>query len=280
MLSLAGLVTQMAAVKPMMELVRPIFQAQPETAEGKRQTVSLNGEVELSHVSFRYGAELPLVLEDFSLHVSPGEYVGIVGKSGCGKSTLMRLMIGFERPEAGAVYYDGEDLREFDLRSLRQHIGVELQNGKLFAGSIFDNITITAPWSTMEDAWEAARLAGIAEDIEKMPMGMMTMVGEGSSGISGGQRQRILIARALVGKPKILLFDEATSALDNIVQNQVAEHISGLGCTRIAIAHRLSTVKQCDRIVMIDGGKIAEEGTYQELMDRKGLFYDFAVRQI
>ena len=192
----------------------------------------------------------------------------------------MRLLIGFETPGSGAVYYDGEDLREFDLRSIRQKIGVALQNGKLFAGDIFSNIVVTAPWSTQEDAWEAARLAGIADDIAAMPMGMHTVISEGSGGISGGQKQRLLIARALVGKPKILLFDEATSALDNAVQNEVAKNIARLGCTRIAIAHRLSTVRECDRIIMIDGGQIAEEGTYDELMERKGLFYEFAVRQI
>jgi ABC-type bacteriocin/lantibiotic exporter with double-glycine peptidase domain len=240
----------------------------------------LRGEVELSHVTFRYREDLPVVLDDFSLHIKPGEYVGIVGKSGCGKSTLMRLLIGFEKPEAGAVYFDGEDIEELDLRSMRQRIGVDLQNGKLFAGDIFSNITLTAPWSTLDEAWEAARLAGIAEDIGQMPMGMYTMISEGSGGISGGQKQRILIARALAGKPQVLLFDEATSALDNVVQNEVAENIAKLGCTRIVIAHRLSTVKKCDRIVMIDGGRIAEEGTYDELMGKKGLFYEFAARQI
>ena len=280
LLSLSGVVKQLSNLKPLEENVRPIFEAQPEASENKKQAISLNGEVELSGVSFRYSEDLPYVLKNFSLHISPGEYVGIVGKSGSGKSTLMRLLIGFETPETGAIYYDGEDLRDFDLRSMRQRIGVDLQNGKLFAGDIFSNIIITAPWSTMEDAWEAARLAGIAEDIEAMPMGMMTMVSEGSGGVSGGQKQRILIARAIVGKPQVLLFDEATSALDNLVQNQVSENIAALGCTRIAIAHRLSTVQQCDRIVMMDNGQIAEEGTYEELMERKGLFYDFAIRQI
>lgn len=280
LIGLSGVVVQLATIKPLLDLVQPIYDAQPEKAEEKKQAVSLSGEVEVSHLSFRYGEKLPYVLKDLSLHVAPGEYVGIVGKSGCGKSTLMRLLIGFETPGSGAVYYDGEDLREFDLRSIRQKIGVALQNGKLFAGDIFSNIVVTAPWSTQEDAWEAARLAGIADDIAAMPMGMHTVISEGSGGISGGQKQRLLIARALVGKPKILLFDEATSALDNAVQNEVAKNIARLGCTRIAIAHRLSTVRECDRIIMIDGGQIAEEGTYDELMERKGLFYEFAVRQI
>ena len=172
------------------------------------------------------------------------------------------------------------DLADFDLQSLRRRIGVALQDGKLFAGDIFSNIVVTAPWSTMDDAWEAARLAGIAGDIEEMPMGMMTIISEGSGGISGGQRQRILIARALVGRPQVLLFDEATSALDNVTQETVAQNLASLGCTRIAIAHRLSTVKQCDRIVVIDGGKIAEEGSFEALMEKRGLFYELASRQL
>lgn len=280
LLGLSGVVTQLAAIRPLAELAKPVLDAQPEVSQGKRQAATLTGEIEISHVSFRYGEKQPLVLEDFSLHVRPGEYVGIVGRSGCGKSTLMRLLLGFERPEAGAIYYDGEDLADFDLQSLRRRIGVALQDGKLFAGDIFSNIVVTAPWSTMDDAWEAARLAGIAGDIEEMPMGMMTIISEGSGGISGGQRQRILIARALVGRPQVLLFDEATSALDNVTQETVAQNLASLGCTRIAIAHRLSTVKQCDRIVVIDGGKIAEEGSFEALMEKRGLFYELASRQL
>jgi ABC-type bacteriocin/lantibiotic exporter with double-glycine peptidase domain len=203
-----------------------------------------------------------------------------VGKSGCGKSTLMRLLLGFEQPNSGAIYYDGYDLKTLDMRSVRQCIGVDLQNGKLFSGDIFSNIIITSPRSTLDDAWEAARLAGVDEDIRKMPMGMHTMISEGTGGVSGGQKQRLLIARALISKPKILLFDEATSALDNITQQHVATSLASLGCTRIVIAHRLSTVKGCDRIVVIDHGGIVEEGTYAELMDQKGLFHDFAARQI
>ena len=280
LLGLSGVVIQLAAIRPLAELAKPVLDAQPEVSQGKRQAATLTGEIEISHVSFRYGEKQPLVLEDFSLHVRPGEYVGIVGRSGCGKSTLMRLLLGFERPEAGAIYYDGVDLADFDLQSLRRRIGVALQDGKLFAGDIFSNIVVTAPWSTMDDAWEAARLAGIAGDIEEMPMGMMTIISEGSGGISGGQRQRILIARALVGRPQVLLFDEATSALDNVTQETVAQNLASLGCTRIAIAHRLSTVKQCDRIVVIDGGKIAEEGSFEALMEKRGLFYELASRQL
>jgi len=270
----------MANVKPLFKLVQPIFEAVPETGAGKKQVVSLSGRIEVSNVTFRYTKDGPIVLNNISLRIEPGEYVAIVGRSGCGKSTLMRILLGFEKPESGAVYYDGYDLETLDLRSVRQCIGVDLQDGKLFSGDIFSNIIITAPWSTLEQAWEAARLAGLEEDIKAMPMGMHTLISEGSGGISGGQKQRILIARALVSKPKIILFDEATSALDNITQKHVATSLASLGCTRVVIAHRLSTVKECDRILVMDGGRIVEEGSYEELMARKGLFYELAARQI
>jgi len=279
-LALGGVVLTFANIKPLLEMVEPILKTAPEVDENKFQVTSLSGEIEISNVSFSYTENGPLVLNKLNLKVKPGEYLAIVGKSGCGKSTLMRLLLGFEEPNSGAIYYDGYDLKTLDVRSVRQCIGVDLQNGKLFSGDIFSNIIITAPWSTLDDAWEAARLAGIDEDIRQMPMGMHTMISEGSGGISGGQRQRILIARALITKPKILLFDEATSALDNITQQHVTTSLASLGCSRILIAHRLSTVQECHRIVVIDQGEIAEEGTYEELMTKEGLFYDFAARQI
>lgn len=280
LLGLSDDLQQLATIRPLMQLAKPVYEAQPEIMESGRRISEMRGEIELSHVTFRYNQEMPAVVDDLSLTVKEGEYVGIVGKSGCGKSTLMRLLIGFEVPESGQIFYDGEDMQELDLRSLRRQLGINLQDGRLFSGDVFSNITITAPGSTMEDAWEAARKAGIAEEIEKMPQGMQTLVGEGSGGISAGQKQRILIARALIGNPKILMFDEATSSLDNVVQNQIAENLANLGCTRLAIAHRLSTVQKCDRIIMLDKGRIIEEGTYEELMELKGEFYDFAVRQI
>ena len=192
----------------------------------------------------------------------------------------MRVLLGFEDPEEGAVYYGGRDLKTLDLRSVRQKIGVVLQNGSLFPGDIFSNIIVTSPWKTLEDAWEAAEMAGIAEDIRAMPMGMHTLISEGAGGLSGGQRQRLMIARAIISKPSILFFDEATSALDNITQSHVANSISGLKSTRLVIAHRLSTIKNCDRILVMDKGKIVEEGNYDELMKKKGLFYDLAIRQV
>ena len=222
---------------------------------------------------------MPYVLNDFSLKIRPGEYVAIVGKTGCGKSTLMRLMLGFERPERGAVYYDGQDLSALDLRSLRRRVGAVMQDGRLFQGDIYSNITASAPWLTEEDAWKAAELAGVAEDIRNMPMGMNTLISEGQGGISGGQRQRLLIARAIAAKPRILIFDEATSALDNVTQKQVSESLDRMKCTRIVIAHRLSTIRHCDRIVVLDKGKTAEEGTYEELVKKKGIFAALVARQ-
>jgi ABC-type bacteriocin/lantibiotic exporter with double-glycine peptidase domain len=191
----------------------------------------------------------------------------------------MRILLGFETPQKGAVYYDGRDLASMDLKSLRQKIGVVMQNGKLFQGDIYSNITISAPWLTLDQAWEAAETAGMAEDIRQMPMGMNTLISEGQGGISGGQRQRLMIARAIAPKPKVLMFDEATSALDNITQKKVSEALDQLKCTRIVIAHRLSTIRHCDRIIVLDAGKIVEDGSYDELVAKGGYFSRLVERQ-
>ena len=220
------------------------------------------------------------VLDGLNMKIRPGQYVAIVGKTGCGKSTLVRLLLGFETPGRGAVYYDGKYISKLDLPSMRRKIGAVLQSGKLFTGDIYSNIIISAPNLTMDDAWEAARLASIDKDIEDMPMGMHTVITEGSGGVSGGQKQRLMIARAVAHKPKILIFDESTSALDNITQKHVADSLAGLKCTRIVIAHRLSTIKDCDRIYVMESGKITEEGTFQELYDKKGYFHELVSRQI
>ncbi len=203
-----------------------------------------------------------------------------MGGSGSGKSTLIRLILGFEEPVSGSVYFDSYDLARIDKKSVRQKIGVVLQNSKLMSGDIFSNIVAAAPNATLEDAWEAARIAGLEEDIRNMPMGMSTVLSEGSRSISGGQKQRLLIARAVAAKPKILIFDEATSALDNITQKQVTDALDALKCTKIIVAHRLSTIKNCDRIIVLDKGVIAEEGTYDELIRKNGLFAKMAARQV
>ena len=239
----------------------------------------VSGHIEMRHITFRYDEDSPYVLNDLSLNINAGEYVAIVGRTGCGKSTLVRLLLGFEKPEKGAVLYDQHDLNSVDPRSLRKHIGVVIQNGQLFQGDIFSNIAISAPQLTLEEAWEAAETAGIAQDIRDMPMGMQTMISEGQGGISGGQKQRLMIARAIAPKPRILIFDEATSALDNKTQRQVSDALDRMGCTRVVIAHRLSTIRNCDRILVMDKGAIIEEGSYEALIKENGYFADLVARQ-
>ncbi len=278
-MSLAGIATTIARFKPIIEMAKPIMETVPEVSEGKLVIDRLSGNIELNNISFRYNENMPLVIDDLSLKIRSGQYVAIVGATGCGKSTLMRILLGFEKPQKGAVYYDGKDLDSIDLRSLRRKIGVVLQNGKLFQGDIYSNIVISAPHLSLDDAWDAAEKAGIADDIRKMPMGMHTIISEGSGGVSGGQRQRLMIARAIAPKPKILMFDEATSALDNITQKTVSDSLDKLKCTRIVIAHRLSTIRQCDRIICLEKGKIVEDGTYDELIEKNGKFAELVERQ-
>ncbi len=278
--AITGIVSQIAGIKPIIDMIDPILKETPEVSEGKEILSQISGGIEISNVSFRYSSSMPYVLNDLSLKIQPGQYIAIVGKSGCGKSTLIRILLGFEKPEKGSVYFDGKDLNTLDMNSLRQKIGTVTQNGKLFSGSIYENIVISAPWLSMNDAWEAAETAGLADDIRAMPMGMHTMIAEGSGGFSGGQKQRMMIARAIAPKPKILIFDEATSALDNLTQKKVSESLDNLKCTRIVIAHRLSTIQNCDRILVLDGGSIIEDGTYRELMNKNGFFRDLVQRQV
>ena len=277
--ALAGIVLTVSQIQPILKLVLPILEAEPEVDVNRQVVTRLRGGIEMNNVSFRYNDDMPYVLDDLSLKIRPGQYVAIVGKTGCGKSTLMRILLGFEKPQKGAVYYDGRDLSNMDLKSLRRKIGVVMQNGRLFQGDIYSNITISAPQLTLDQAWEAAEMAGMAEDIRRMPMGMHTLISEGQGGISGGQRQRLMIARAIAPRPKILMFDEATSALDNITQKTVSESLDRLKCTRIVIAHRLSTIRHCDRIIVLDKGKIVEDGTYEELLARNGFFSELVKRQ-
>ena len=233
----------------------------------------------MNNVTFRYVKDGPKIIDNMSMKIRAGEYVAIVGPSGCGKSTLMRLLLGFEKPEQGGIFYDGRNLKKINLQSLRRRIGTVMQQGGLFNDSIYANIAISAPSLTMKEAWEAAEIACIADDIREMPMGMHTMISEGQGGISGGQKQRLMIARAIAPKPSILIFDEATSALDNIAQKKVTEALDRLNCTRIVIAHRLSTIRSCGRILYLGDGKVLEEGTYEELMEKKGLFAEMVERQ-
>ncbi|MDO4851124.1 MAG: NHLP bacteriocin export ABC transporter permease/ATPase subunit [Actinomycetota bacterium] len=278
-MALAGIGTQIAAIQPTMKLVEPVLQCRPEAREGDQSVEGITGAIDLEGVTFRYREDGPAIVDDLDLSVRPGDYVAIVGRTGCGKSTLVRLLLGFEEPESGSICYDGRDLSTLDVRSLRRHVGVVLQTGRLVSGNVFQNITLSAPHLTMDEAWEAAEMAGIADDIRAMPMGMFTHISEGSGGVSGGQRQRLLIARAVAAKPKLLIFDEATSALDNITQRQVSDALGTLDCTRIVVAHRLSTIRNCDRILVLDGGRIVEDGTYDELVAQGGAFAGLVERQ-
>ena len=277
--SLTSVALTVASIKPILEMAEPIMRSEPESAENKAMVTQLSGNIELSNVYFRYTDSMPYVVDGMSLKIKAGEYIAIVGTTGCGKSTLMRLMLGFETPEKGAVYYDGRDMSKLDLPSLRRRIGVVMQDGNLFQGDIYSNIVISAPQLTLAEAWEAAEIAGIADDIRAMPMGMQTVIAEGQGGISGGQKQRLMIARAVAPKPKILMFDEATSALDNRTQKQVSDALDKLKCTRIVIAHRLSTIRNCDRILVLDKGHIMEDGTYEELIAKNGFFANLVARQ-
>ena len=279
-LALGTLTTFFSGLKPQLDIVAPIMKAVPEISGNKTSVTSLSGGIELQNLTFRYDEGGRNVLDGINIKIRPGQYVAIVGKTGCGKSTLVRLLLGFEKPNKGAVYYDGKDIAKLDLPSLRRRIGAVLQGGKLFTGDIYSNIVISAPHLTRDDAWEAARIADIAGDIEAMPMGMHTVITEGSGGVSGGQKQRLMIARAVAAKPKILIFDESTSALDNITQKHVADALAGLKCTRIIIAHRLSTIKDCDKIYVLDDGKITEEGSFDELFEKKGYFHDLVSSQM
>ena len=277
--ALTGAALSLANIKPVLEMAEPILKTEPESSENKSMVTSLSGGIELSNVYFRYNDSMPYVVDGMSLKIKAGEYIAIVGTTGCGKSTLVRLILGFETPERGAIYFDGKDISKLDLRSLRRRIGTVTQDGSLFQGDIYSNIVISAPQLTLDDAWAAAEMADIADDIRAMPMGMQTVISEGQGGISGGQKQRLMIARAVAPKPKVLIFDEATSALDNRTQKKVSDALDKLKCTRIVIAHRLSTIRHCDRILVLDKGHIVEDGTYDQLIERKGLFAELVERQ-
>lgn len=257
---------------------RPILEAEIEDDAGKTAPGPLRGDIALEHVTFHYREDGPLILDDVSLHARAGEFIALVGPSGSGKSTIFRLLLGFEAPQSGALYFDGQDLAGLADQEVRRQLGVVLQNSRILAASIFENISASANVS-LTDAWEAARGAGFAEDVESFPMQMHTYISEGGTNLSGGQRQRLLIARALGRKPPILLLDEATSALDNRTQAKVSRSLERLGVTRIVIAHRLSTIEKADRIYVIDAGRIVQQGTFSELIAQQGLFARLASRQ-
>ncbi len=280
MLQIVSSLLEVNDIKPVYDRCKPILQELPELEEDTVMPGTLTGDIEVNNVTFSYDESSGVILNDLSMHIKAGQYVGIVGSSGSGKSTLLKLLLGFEKPDVGKIYYDGKDIDSMDKRELRKKFGVVLQDGKLISGSIFENITITSPKTKLEQVKEVVKAVGLEEDIKQMPMGLHTVLSEDSGTISGGQQQRILIARAIVGKPKIIYFDEATSALDNVTQAMVCESLERLKATRVVIAHRLSTVINCDKIYVLEKGSVLEEGTYQELMEKKGRFYELAARQM
>lgn len=279
-LSLGSIISSAAKLVPNWEMAKPILETIPENYADKSELKGSVGSIELSHASFRYQQESPLILDDFSLKIRKGEYLAIVGKTGCGKSTLLRLLMGFEKIQKGAIYYNGISLDNLNIQSLRRRMGIVTQTSRLFPGSIFSNIAACRPTLTQEQAWEIARIVGLEEDIKSMPMGMHTLINKSGGGLSGGQRQRLMIARAIATKPDVLIFDEATSALDNITQRQVSDSLDAFQCTRIVIAHRLSTIRNCNRIIVIKEGKIVEDGTYQSLIEQNGYFAELVNRQM
>jgi ATP-binding cassette subfamily C protein len=275
----ANAVSTVLQCVPLYEQARPILQALPEVDITRTDPGTLNGEIEINHVSFRYNSDGPLALNNVTIKIQPGQFVALVGPSGAGKSSIFRLLLGFESPENGSIYFDGQDVSGIDPEALRRQMGVVTQDSKVLPGSIFVNI-VGATLLTLDDAWEAARLAGLDEDIRQMPMGMQTVVSEGGATFSGGQLQRLMIARAIVRRPRILLFDEATSALDNRTQTIVSRSLEQLQATRVVIAHRLSTIQNADLIYVIEGGRVTQTGRYSDLIDAPGPFAELAKRQL
>ena len=265
---------------PTYQRAKPILETVPEFDDDMVMPGKLDGNIEVNNVSFKYTAEGEMILSDLSFKINKGEYVGIVGSSGSGKSTLLKLLLGFEKPTKGKIYYDDKDIDSLDKRELRKKFGVVLQDGQLIAGTIYENIMITSTNVSENRVKEIIKMVGLEKDVAQMPMGIHTVVAEGSGTISGGQRQRILIARAIANNPNILYFDEATSALDNVNQALICESLDKLHATRVVIAHRLSTVVNCDRILVLEQGRLIEQGSYQELMDMHGRFYELASRQM
>ncbi|MCY4025768.1 MAG: ATP-binding cassette domain-containing protein [Acidobacteria bacterium] len=276
---LSAAATAVVALVPLFERVKPLLEAEPETAGDRTDPGDLTGDIELRDVHFRYLADGGDVLDGVSLRIRPGDYVAIVGPSGSGKSTIFRLLFGFEHPDSGAVLFDGHDLLNLDPEAVRRHLGVVLQDGQVAADTIRNNVAGSSRL-TPDEVWDAVRAAGLEDDVRAMPMGLHTMLHEGGGGLSGGQRQRLLIARALARKPRVLLLDEATSALDNHTQSNVQDALGKLSITRIVIAHRLSTVRDVDRIHVLDRGRIAESGRYDDLLARDGVFAELAKRQL
>ena len=260
------------------DIAMPIINATPELDTSKEDPGQINGEIDVRNVSFRYSEDGPYILRDLSLKIHEGDFAAFVGPSGCGKSTLFRLLLGFEQPETGSILYNNQDISGLDINSIRRQIGTVLQTASISAGSMFETIA-SGLVITLDEAWNAARDAGLDEDINAMPMGMHTLVSEGGGNLSGGQRQRLLIARSLATNPRILLFDEATSALDNRTQEIVSRSVARRKVTRLVIAHRLSTIEDADQVIVLNQGRIEQQGTFDALKSEKGIFQRMISRQ-
>ena len=277
--NLSSSFSAIAAAVPALSQVQPLLSESPESDVGGESVDHLRGEVAFDHVSFRYDLDGPLILDDVSIHAAPGEFVAIAGDSGAGKSTLLKLALGLDRPSAGAVYYDGRDLKHLNIKQLRRKLGVVPQDVQLHPENVWDNIAGDYGDATSGEVWKAARVAAVDRAISAMPMGMMTCVGAGTSVVSGGESQRIVVAHALIRDPCILFLDEATNWLDNESQAEVMNNLAGLASTRIVIAHRLSTLRQADRIYVMKAGRVVQEGSFEELAAIEGPFQDLVRRQ-
>lgn len=274
------IIMDLAQLAPEIRLCSPILVANSEIRQDSTFLDSISGDIYVSGLNFRYAEDMPYLFNGLNLHINAGDYVALVGPSGCGKSTLVRLLLGFELPESGSIFYDQYNLEDISKPSLRQNcISICLQDGQLVEGTIRDNILFGNSWLNDDDVWDAVRLVALDEDLSRMPHGLDTHISADGQGVSGGQRQRILIARAFIRKPKILFLDEATSALDNISQHIITENVAKMKCTRITIAHRMSTIRQCNRIIVLNEGRVAEDGSFDELMEKGGLFSEIIKRQ-
>jgi len=269
-----------AAIMPAFNQVRPLLAEPPETSVDGEMVETLGGDIVFDHVSFRYEPDGPLILDDVSIRARAGEFVAIAGESGAGKSTLFRLALGLDAPSGGAVYYDGRDLRHLNVKQVRRRIGAVPQAVRLHPEDVWDNIVGDDEDATVKDAWQAARLAAVDKEIAAMPMGMMTCVGASAGVTSGGESQRIMIAHALLRNPRILLLDEATNWLDNESQARIMQNLGRLTSTRMVIAHRLSTLRQADRIYVMQAGRVVQEGSFTDLVESEGVFRNLVRRQM
>ena len=275
-----SIIKEMSLLIPEIKLCEPILQTPSEVQANTMMLKDVSGNIDISGLKFRYNDDMPYLFNGLNLKINAGDYVALVGPSGCGKTTLVRLLLGFEQPESGSIFYDQHNLDDISKPSLRQNcVSICLQDGNLVEGTIRDNILFGNTGLSDDDVWEAVRMVALEDDINRMPHGIDTYISADGQGVSGGQRQRIMIARAMIRKPKILFLDEATSALDNISQHIILKNLAKMKCTRISIAHRMSTIRECNRIIVLNNGRVAEDGSYEELMAKGGLLSEIIKRQ-